>query len=158
MSNPEMSAVERYLLGEQARANVAAHLMHTASPTSKEGWVKDERGPWRWLWLSCTRDESNPDGLNVYFCPEGDRYIVTDLGEGVRPLRMRTGCYLAAEIIADRIPWPEGIEAQIVTSSLRAALRCDGVLRSFKVAAEDLPKAICATMLASFRVANLEIK
>lgn len=46
MSNPEMSAVERYLMSDEARENVKTHLAPTRSQISKEGWAKDERGPW----------------------------------------------------------------------------------------------------------------
>ena len=132
MSNPEMSAVERYLMSDEARENVRVHLAPTACSTSKEGWVKDERGPWRRFWLSCTRDDRNKDGLNVYFRPEGDRYIVTDLGEGVRALRMRTG------MLEPTIKIPH--------------------LLGHRAAADELPDSICKVMLSTYRVANLEIK
>ena len=144
MSNPDMSTVERYLMSDEARENVRVHLAPTACSTSKEGWVKDERGPWRRFWLSCTRDDRNKDGLNVYFRPEGDRYIVTDLGEGVRALRMRTGM-LEPTIKIPHLLQPDDRQfAEPVVYN-----RCT---------ADELPDSICKVMLSTYRVANLEIK
>lgn len=89
--------------------------------------------------------------------PSG-RFIVSDLGEAVRALRLRTGCVLDMRAMLERIPWPwpDGLNAQVQHSNLRAGLCNDGVLRAYP-SGDDLPRIICAVMLAARRVAALEV-
>ena len=53
--------------------------------------------PWERIWLSLeirtdfTRNEVLAKNVSAYFRREGDRYIVSDLGESVRALRLASG-------------------------------------------------------------------
>jgi hypothetical protein len=64
--------------------------------------------------------------------------VVTDLGEGVRALRLWTG-----EVMAGWENWFDGVMESVA-----------GVIRIRFVTAADLPDAICRVMLASLRVAQ----
>ena len=104
-----------------------------------------------------TRDNDPPfDRMPVaYFRPDGDRYIVSDLGEAVRALRLRTRL----------TPHEADVAASRVLMTMRNAPRwwvpntCVGSAIEIPhgVPAADLPRALCRVLLAAYRVANLEI-
>lgn len=110
--------------------------------------LPEEGGGWRdWhilpagVWTRVDYDDAG-----VCFRPDGDRFIVTDLGEAVRALRLRTG--------AMRPDVPLNVHAQVITA---ASLHLhDGELWGHVLAA-DLPRAIVALLLAAHRVASLEV-
>lgn len=173
-----MTAAE-YLQSEGAAADLAALL---AQPDPKFKGTTDgdgvfylergEAGAWRTVELDQVRGGAN---VTVYYRADGDyrcgsltcgpfcdslghnpTFLVTDLGEGVRALRLRSGSLLNLQVLLNRIAWPEGLAAQIEHSNLRASLCADGVLRSYPTA-DDLPAAIARTMLAASLVAALEV-
>lgn len=74
--------------------------------------------------------------LTVYYRPDGERYTVTDLGEGIKARRLRTGD-LTQPAFEPRICWQYG-----------------DLLGADKITAADLPDAICRVMLASLKVAQ----
>lgn len=74
--------------------------------------------------------------LRAYYRPDGERYTVTDLGEGVKAKRLRTGD-LTQPAFEPRTCWQYG-----------------DLLGADKITAADLPDAICRVMLASLRVAQ----
>ena len=86
----------------------------------------------------------------AYYRPDGDRFVVTDLGEGVRALRLRTGCsqYLAME---RSDPMREDLRTS-GTGNIWTTER--GIMELDNVTAADLPEAICRVMLASLNVAG----
>lgn len=84
----------------------------------------------------------------VYIRPEGARFIVSDMGEAVRALRMRTGVLPVTDAAA--AVWAD------IDISADASTGMHGDAFYAVVSAGDLPRAIVRTMLASFRVANLE--
>ena len=101
----------------------------------------NKRDAWNQVRLSQRDDEmlgAMTPRVSAYYRPEGDRYVVTDLGEGVRALRLRTG-----QPIEGWQSWFDGI----VDSTA-------GVIRKQDVRADQLPDAICRVMLASLRVAQ----
>ena len=82
-----------YLASEQARedARRADNELNTCTgrfyPIS-DAWLRsDVVGVWRKVRL-----ERGDSSVSAYYRPDGERYVVTDLGEGVRALRLRTGC------------------------------------------------------------------
>lgn len=76
----------------------------------------------------------------------GGRFIVSDLGEAVRALRLRTG----------RMNLPRGATWEAAAAC--GAMLDDGVLTMpGHVTAADLPRAIVRVMLAAHRVAALEV-
>ena len=89
---------------------------------------------------------------SAHYRPDGDRFVVTDLGEGVRALRLRTGCsqYLAME---RSDPMREDLRASS-TGNIWTTER--GIMELDNVTAADLPDAICHVMLASLNVAGVE--
>ncbi len=172
-------AVEEYLQSEEAVHDVAALLdahnarpfpdgspHHHAADTQHREWWISRYGAWRRV--SCRPALYRMDGHDAlafaYFRPEGDRYVVTDLGEAVRALRLRTG--YAADHGAARGPERERLhDAACVPfhGRLRIDLCLDGQVRAVDdvgpaglVAAADLPRAIVRVLLAAHRVASLE--
>ena len=171
-----MSDSELYLASPQAVIDVAAQLKrHEADADRPEerwtianGVIGDRRNPW--MMAFCMGEERRPartlpgepvvvyptrQAVTVYFRTKDDRYIVTDMGEAVRMLRLRTGCR----------PHVAQDEAKAQVLSLRAhgqdwemALCCGAIEIPHGVPAADLPRAICAVMLAAYRVGRLEVR
>jgi hypothetical protein len=86
--------------------------------------------------------------LTAYYRPDGDRFTVTDLGEGVRALRLRTGFLHSVAVEAARVSriglegpgeWRMGGDADI---------------EIYGVTSANLPDAICRVMLASLKVSE----
>ena len=149
-------AVEEYLQSEQAAQDVARLLAGED--------VQHLRSILCGAWTSVghafcgTRAVSPPDGpwwpLPVYYRPEGDRYLVTDMGEAVRALRLRTGQMgnKASDAAVDKaagaaLGWPHAPPWTWSGDAMLLPL----------VAAADLPRAIVRVMLAAYRVAALEV-
>ena len=148
--------IAEYLASEQAREDVKALLQSVrwdsaGDAISVNPWPQQIAprtklhtdftiGPW----IRCSiwsQDEADNYELEcaAYYRPDGDRFVVTDLGEGVRALRLRTG-----QPIEGWQSWCDGI----VDSTA-------GVIRKQDVKADQLPDAICRVMLASLRVAGV---
>ena len=142
-----------YLGSEQAREDVR-ELLASDKPQlpvlSMEDlcWVLDEVGAWRRVLIW---DDAQNKELTANYRPDGDRFVVTDLGEGVRALRLRTGCsqYLAME---RSDPMREDLRASS-TGNIWTTER--GIMELDNVTAADLPEAICRVMLASLNVAGV---
>lgn len=141
-----------YLASEQAREDVR-QLFDGDKPSlpvmSMEDLclVRDEVGAWRSVMIW---DDNQNKELTAYYRPDGDRYVVTDLGEGVRALRLRTGwihgranghAMQERETLASGgVGWVAGMSGDI---------ELDGVKE------DQLPDALCRVMLASLRVAGV---
>ena len=142
-----------YLGSEQAREDVR-ELLASDKPQlpvlSMEDlcWVLDEVGAWRRVLIW---DDAQNKELTANYRPDGDRFVVTDLGEGVRALRLRTGCsqYLAME---RSDPMREDLRTSS-TGNIWTTER--GIMELDNVTAADLPEAICRVMLASLNVAGV---
>lgn len=95
---------------------------------------------WTHVMLTDQRERDH----SVYFRPDADHYIVTDLGEAAHAYRLRTSA-LHPDV-------PLNVHAQVITA---ASLHLhEGVLwGSFSAA--DLPPAIVAVLRASHHVASL---
>ena len=131
-----MTMLDRYLETEQAREDVrvAVHAMATSKTSTFCGGLEDH---WiesthleAWLRVAYFRFGGKDFLVSAYYRPDGDRYVVTDLGEGVRALRLRTGSLS---------PKTKSGYWNLITQHTNAA---------------DLPDAICRVMLASLRVAQ----
>lgn len=149
-----------YLSSPDAERDVAIVLARSGDPLTF--WVDYEdrtQGAWRVMTV-----QPDAEAVRVYYRPEGDRYIVSDLGEAQRALRLRTGRldveHLAEEVIsgatwADEHDRPAGLT--MTGGALRTFNACVYGAEIDTVAASALPRAIVATMLASHRLATLEI-
>ena len=138
-----------YLASEQAREDVRLVVAkpHDVLRYSGNG------GPWleRTTLKAWTRlgIEGADQYITAYYRPDGDRYVVTDMGEGVRALRLRTGwihgranghAMQERETLASGgVGWVAGMSGDI---------ELDGVKE------DQLPDAVCRVMLASLRVAQ----
>lgn len=94
--------------------------------------------------------------IRLYFRTEGDRFLVSDLGEALRSYALRTGDveYRSLVDFSDpaRPPIPEGIlerDGRLYAYVVRGDSVCLGI------EAPDLPAAILRVALASHRLANL---
>jgi len=127
-----------YLASEQAREDVR-HMLSLGVPqavwfaATKSRISEFELGAWIRMMVTVDRET-----ISAFYRPDGDRYVVTDLGEGVRALRLRTG-----EFMAGWENWADGVLESVA-----------GVIRIRFVTADDLPDAICRVMLASLKVAG----
>lgn len=145
-----MSLLDEYPDADAAAAEAAALI---AMPIGPAGI--DNRGPWRRVLYRGVALVLVQYGMEmghwVWYCPEGDRFIVSDLGEGLRGYAMRTGDF-EHRSLPGAFP-SAGIlerEGRIFACSLRGDSVCLGT------EAADLPAAIVRVMLASYRLANLE--
>ena len=141
-----------YLETPQARADVRALLeRRRLTPNFTDIHAKN---PHRFMGITKTRAwhvvtmSVEGETCQALYRPEGDRYVVTDLGEGVRALRLRTGI-LHSRAAVEAAKARQGIcRNQEWTMGGTADLELDGVKP------EHLPDAICRVMLASLRVAH----
>lgn len=142
-----------YLQSKQAREDVRALLAdHKECPPGQMTRAMHGSGPHSWVACSvqqwtAVQLEMNGGAVRVYYRPDGD-HIVTDLGEGVRALRLRTGFLHSVAVEAARVSriglegpgeWRMGGDADI---------------EIYGVTSANLPDAICRVMLASMRVAE----
>lgn len=147
----DAASIEQYLQDEEAVHDVARLL---AEPDPKFKGTTDgdalfylERGTagaWRTVELDQVR---GPENVKVYYRLEGDRSIVTDLGEAVRALRLRTGhASLRWSDLPDfRMPaGAYGTEDRLIYAEPNPS-------------SADLPRAICCVMLAAWRIANIAL-
>lgn len=131
-----------YLASEQAREDVRLVVAKPHDVLRYSG----NCGPWleRTTLKAWTRlgIEGADQYITAYYRPDGDRYVVTDLGEGVRALMLRTGNL--------------NTDAPLVVSEIRRAGAGEWghLVAALVTSAADLPDAICRVMLASLRVAQ----
>ena len=152
--------LDKYLQTEQAREDVrvAVHAMATSKTSTFCGGLEDH---WiesthleAWLRVAYFRFGGKDFLVSAYYRPDGDRYVVTDLGEGVRALRLRGA---SIQRLGDAIS--EVLGAMWVANQLPPSYGITGMVNgeiapmSF-IDAADLPDAICRVMLASLRVAQ----
>lgn len=158
-----MSSLEDYLGSAQAWEDVRALLDDSPRRKRSDGSVKpegqssltiDRDGFWTLealdAWTQVLLVSRRVDNLgwktvaNVYYRPDSDRFIVSDLGEGVKALRLRTGQRDIDLDIIDRIV--RGVDGPILLTEQVTRSTCDKM---------DLAECICRVLLASHRVANL---
>lgn len=141
--------IESYLKSELAR-DAVGKLTSLYPDQTRMNTLADFRGQWgmqtagAWRVVGIWEDICEPPLVSVYYRPEGDRFIVSDLGEGMKGLSLRSGLLY--------------FEAEQVHALHRAAENMNqfgGRLDLFRVEAGDLPAAICRVLLASFRVSHL---
>lgn len=134
-----------YLMTEQAREDVRGLC-------SADGfWLINglgrleiaQTGAWRVLWLIGERER-----LAAYYRPDGDRFVVTDLGEGVRALRLRTGSVSHTYAM----PGLPSLRGTKIKDGCVIAWHGDLYRGDDCISAPDLPDAICRVMLASLMV------
>ena len=145
-----------YLASEQAREDVR-QLFDGDKPRfpvmSMEDLclVRDEVGAWRSVMIW---DDNQNKELTAYYRPDGDRYVVTDLGEGVRALRLKGVALLDIKPRVDAVMMAMWQEQTEFVAHYPAALIHGEVGTVNHPKAESLPDAICRVMLASLRVAE----
>lgn len=103
-------------------------------------------------WWRC-RVTAGIESIAAYYRPDGDRYIVTDLGEGVRARALRTG-EVGGPMHSDS-PCQIAEAASCMPRGIGNRTWVDGALYVEGIEAKDLPDAICRVMLASLRVAGV---
>ncbi len=179
-----MKDVEQYLRSDEAAHDVAALLAE--KPQASAGWPGTSlaaRGPWMLsvdqVWSVLThRQVSVPGGLGVSFrqlarediplgspnfygwseAPVG-HYAVTDLGEGARALKLRTGVMEGGAAVGALI---NATTVRALGDPWEAAGRVrwtwnGGDLYLPAVAPADLPRRLCDVLLASYQIARLEL-
>lgn len=175
--------IEAYLRSDEAAREMASALGDTF-----------HRGPWSVIapgvfgWIdgfSYAYDETHCDPIRVYFrelraedipadspnfldrpeSPVGC-YTVTDLGDGVRALKLRTGVMEGGAAINDAL---HATTRDILGERVSFSYTADGVksrvlwtwnggdLYLPAVAPADLPRRLCQVLLASYRIARLEM-
>jgi hypothetical protein len=162
-------SIPTYLESSQAREDVRALLDDAPKLTRANGRPKPAgeagriigdsallglRRDGAWTRIRLSRKWSNGLGWDIlataYHRPYDNLFAVSDLGEGWRAHRLRTG----------RIDWTAAINAgcdydvHIVDSG--GELSTAGDCESMATTAADLPDAICRVLLASWKVANLD--
>lgn len=130
-----------YLQSEQARSEMQQAIEHGVADAPGRMLSTGTTGAWSVVQVTV-------DGVSVtaYHRPDGDRYIVTDLGEGVRALRLRTGAL--------------GVSQRQLSEVLNGiptfgVIAVGDALYKAEVKPAMLPDALCRVMLASLRVAEV---
>lgn len=164
------SSVEQFLKSEQARADIGWLIadLPTARPpasgvcltsriaTGERRWkmLGDATlsvatlGAWTVVELATRREPSVL--VCAYYRPVGERFQVTDLGDGIRTLRLRLGSLIHPNHVLFPADCPPAWQLEMDGAAICAREvhdDCDGPRRT--VCAADLVDAICRTMLAS---------
>lgn len=139
----EEALLAQFDLGERQDVDNPGRSLSAMGST----WGVNRDGAWARVTLTCIGMQ---DIFCAYYRPEGDRFIVGDLGEGQRSRCLRTGAWRVAEAGAP----VDGV-------LLDAGGRVFGCTKSavddrhlLTVSAAYLPAAICRVMLASYQMAN----
>jgi len=141
-----------YIGSEQAREDVR-ELLASDKPQlpvlSMEDlcWVLDEVGAWRRVLIW---DDAQNKELTANYRPDGDRFVVTDLGEGVRTACLR-GLDLANAEHFERL----NALGRTLDADFRQTAPL-GWIELRDITAADLPDAICRVMLASLKVSEVQ--
>lgn len=150
--------IEAYLQSEEAERDVATQIERYRTGTDDPPHDRWCAGPLTvvspWHKAFCTEpDVTYPhyECVRVYYRPEGESYIVTDMGEAVRARRFRTGDMCHPSRLA-RVPWHIG-DVLACLDPFTFSWQDDALQVS--AAAAALPSAICRMMLAAYRVARL---
>ncbi len=141
------SEIEKYLQNKESREDVR-RLLDSVSGAYNElvttsGLCLATEDDGAWYRVDIIGEQASI--YSAYYRPDGaDRFLVSDLGEGVRAYRLRTGdsaptFYHVRGNLGPGIGFAEGGTLSHVLAPT----------------AEELPDAICRTLLASYRVANL---
>ena len=140
-----------HLASEQAREDVR-RLIHESVGYLRVGhgtWNLGSDGAWKTV---IYHSNATQQDHTAYYRPDGDRYVVTDLGEGVRALRLRTGesAYGPATGVAmlEKLKLYDAEHPRNALGGMAHELELIGVQQA------DLPDAICRVMLASLKVAG----
>ena len=143
-----------YLATEQARDRLkTADVLTMPSASEWHGHgqrvVIEQCKAW-WRVSVTVADET----VSAYYRPDGDRYIVTDLGEGWRALRLRGIDWHTNDEIINKV---DAVALPLMSPEPGYETSAPwGTLELRYVAAADLPDAICRVMLASLRVAGVQ--
>lgn len=89
----------------------------------------------------------------AYFRPEGGRFVVTDLGEGVRELRLRTGMNPRLAMHEASLIAPADVQKYPHLGWFSVV----GSVELLAVSEANLPDALCRVMLASINVAGVRV-
>ena len=148
-----------YLETPQAREDVRALLDSCdgaenswAEKTLDSGlhWMTEDAGAWWRVGLADSQVYS------VYYRPDGDRYVVTDLGEGVRALRLKGCALLDIKPKVDEVLM-QMYQAGLLHPNYGPAALIQGEIGTIgNVTAADLPDALCRVMLASLKVSEVQ--
>lgn len=146
--------IEAYLQSEQAMMDVGTVIAEPRTISRNiDGrcYVLMEEEIWRRLELCVRITESDKwEVMRAYFRPDGDRYIVTDLGEGLRTYALRTGDIEYRGFSRQPISGIHDRDGRLYACRTRNDSLCLGM------EAAELPGAICRVLLAAYRVANVE--
>lgn len=166
--------IEEYLLSEQAERDVAPAIERIGGNIVPWGALYTEQGHDHPLALYPSgrevmvyyRTDPRPDRFcaDCVCCVAGGEpctaheedvyYLVSDMGEAVRALWLRTGAMIHPAHMA-RVPWSI---SEVLACVDPFEFRWEGSALTFSgVAAEDLPRAVCRLMLAAYRVRRLEV-
>ena len=166
-----MIIIESYLQSEQAREDMRALLADLSGRKRKDGGLKPEDkasltidgdaflavdmlDAWNRVHLASRRNDNLGwrTVAKVYYRPEGGGFMVTDLGEGRRALRLRT----TADLLATKTL----IQQLAIQLPFDGPWLClgDEIADISEPTAERLPESLCRVLLASYRVANLSLE
>ena len=94
--------------------------------------------------------------ITAYYRPDGDRFVVTDLGEGVRALRLKGCALLDIKPKVDEVLM-QMYQAGLLHPNYGPAALIQGEIGTIgNVTAADLPDALCRVMLASLKVSEVQ--
>ena len=139
-----------YLASEQAREDVRLVVAKPDDVLRYSGhgglWlIRAALGAWTRLII-----ETDEKQATAYYRPDGDRYVVTDLGEGVRTACLR-GLDLANAEHFERL----NALGRTLDADFRQTAPL-GWIELRDITAADLPDAICRVMLASLKVSEVQ--
>lgn len=142
-----------YLATEQARKNLLIADVKTLPRASElHGQCFSVVIEHTEAWWRC-RVMVGSESVTAYYRPDGDRFVVTDLGEGVRARALRTG-EVGGPMHSDS-PCQIAEAASCMPRGTGNRTWVDGALYAEGIEAKDLPDAICSAMLASLKVAGV---
>ena len=145
-----------HLQTPQAREDVR-HMLSCGVPSAQ--WFSATKtrisefklGAWIRILITAERHS-----ISACYRPDGDRFVVTDLGEGVRALRLKGCALLDIKPKVDEVLM-QMYQAGLLHPNYGPAALIQGEIGTIgNVTAADLPDAICRVMLASLKVSEVQ--
>ena len=164
-----MSDFENYLQSERAvedaRQLLAGPVAGVWHADVFDWWTCRASAAWRVVAIGLDHTYMESALGHVYFRAEGDHFIVTDLGEALQALRLRTGQldwrepgYVRERVDEVCSDFSQPVQAVMDVDGAYGVIGARDVEHDLAViTAETLPVALCRVLLGAHRVMELQV-
>jgi hypothetical protein len=150
-----MTTLPDYLQSARAREDVSRAL--TSGKVERDGLLLEVAPCGKWTEIAVLVGR---ESAHAYFIEQGEKFFVTDWGEGARLFGIRQG--VVDVVAAFDLEWADpAVRGAYFEENGYQVICTEAVVSGERMKSSwiaDLPDALCRVLLASHRVANLETK